>query len=314
MIIRPCYGGLRVGVGDLGTMGTREGADRSAILEPLLAWGVISASPFTFMRRPQPSSDWPESWQRSFYYDEQEVFGGASDHGYALAYQTRANTLLGLVKEAARPGSSVLDIAAAQGNFSLRLAEAGYEVTWNDLRGELADYVRLKHEIGTLHFLEGNVFELAETETYDIVLLAEVIEHVAHPDELLRKVRRLMRPGGALVLSTPNGRYFRNRLPRFSDVADPSIYEAHQFAPDADGHIYLLYPDEIRSLGAEADLAVEHFVTFCAPLTAGALGLRRVLPWLPATWVLGAEALSQRTPRWLRHRVHMGSAALLRPR
>ena len=38
----------------------------------------------------------------------------------------------------------MLDLAAGQGNFSLALAERGYRVTWNDLRGDLEGYVRLK--------------------------------------------------------------------------------------------------------------------------------------------------------------------------
>ncbi|MEO7724719.1 MAG: hypothetical protein ABIU29_08545 [Chthoniobacterales bacterium] len=35
-----------------------------------------------------------------------------------------------------------------------------YEVTWNDMRGELADYVRLKQEFGTIHFAPGNAFNI----------------------------------------------------------------------------------------------------------------------------------------------------------
>ena len=40
------------------------------------------------------------------------------------------------------------------------MAEMGYVVTWNDLRAELVDYVRMKRETGDLSFAAGNAFEL----------------------------------------------------------------------------------------------------------------------------------------------------------
>ena len=43
---------------------------------------------------------------------------------------------MALIEKYLVPGSRIIDIAAAQGNFSLHLAEAGYRVTWNDLRDD----------------------------------------------------------------------------------------------------------------------------------------------------------------------------------
>ena len=150
-------------------------------------------------------------------------------------------------------GGSILDVAGAHGNFTVPLAEKGYRVTWNDLRGELAGFVKLKYEYGHVEFAPGDIFKLASawTACFDGVLALEVIEHVAHPDQFIASMAAMLKPGGRLFVSTPNGRYIRNDLPRFSDCPDPSVYEAVQFKRNADGHIFLLDAAELLSMARD---------------------------------------------------------------
>lgn len=264
------------------------------------------------MRRVPLDTSWPDSWKLSHHYDQLEVFGAEARTGYVYAYDERRRRTLDLVKRAAPPPARVLDVAAAQGNFSLALAELGYDVTWNDLRAELADYVRLKHEKGTIHYAPGNAFELGFRETFDIILITEIIEHVAHPDRFLAEVAQMVKPGGHVVMTTPNGAYFMNTLPRFSDHPDPSVFESAQFQPNSDGHIFLLYEDEIRSLAAQAGLDVVDVETFANALTNGHMKTAGLLRVLPAGVVKGIERLTQRMP--FRSRQHTSLAVLLRKR
>jgi 2-polyprenyl-6-hydroxyphenyl methylase/3-demethylubiquinone-9 3-methyltransferase len=264
------------------------------------------------MRRVRAEATWPESWRLSYAYDLEEVYGEITHRGYAGAYRERRRHTLNLIAEVLPPGSRILDIAAAQGNFSIALAEMGYRVTWNDLRAELADYVRLKHERGDLAFAPGNAFDLPFERAFDAVLATEIIEHVAHPDRFLANVAALVRPDGHIVLTTPNGAYFRNRLPKFSDCPDPGVFEAGQFKPNADGHIFLLYPDELRDLSVRAGLELERLLLFTNPLTIGHVRTERLLGLLPASLVRAVEQGTRRLPLALHRRLMFQMGARLR--
>ncbi len=254
------------------------------------------------MKRPTFDENWPKSWKTSYSYDLEEVFGSVTNCGYAYAYQKRRAVTLRLVTEALPLGARILDVAAAQGNFSLALAELGYDVTWNDLREELADYVRLKYEFGAIQYAPSDAFALDPAEQkFDAALITEVIEHTAHPDQFLARIASLVRPGGYIIMTTPNGAYFRNHLPKFSECTDPAIYEDHQFKPDSDGHIFLLHPEEIEPLAVSAGLELERFALMTNPLTSGHMKTRLLLRAMPKSLVHQLENLSARLPEdWTR--------------
>jgi SAM-dependent methyltransferase len=65
----------------------------------------------------------------------------------------------------------------------------------------------------------------------DVVIMSEVIEHLVDPDRALAEVRRVLRPGGSLLLSTPNLAAWYNRgllalgfQPVFSEVSLRGVY------------------------------------------------------------------------------------------
>jgi 2-polyprenyl-3-methyl-5-hydroxy-6-metoxy-1,4-benzoquinol methylase len=266
------------------------------------------------MKRLTESAAWPESWRLSYTYDRLEVHGGEPRSGYEYAYRARKAHTLEFMQRLVPLGSRVLDVAAAQGNFTLTMAELGYDVTWNDFRAELADYVKAKHERGAVSYVPGNVLELAFDPPFDAVLLGEVIEHVAHPDRFLAKIAEFVRPGGWIILTTPNGGYMRNKLPRFSDCPNPEQYEALQFKPNSDGHIFLLHDDELARLSTAAGLDLREIRHFSNVLTNGHMKLAFLLKAIPTAVVDGLEGLTTKLPDRFARKVHAGTVAALQKR
>jgi 2-polyprenyl-3-methyl-5-hydroxy-6-metoxy-1,4-benzoquinol methylase len=267
------------------------------------------------MNWPLPfDTSWPESWQLSHLYDTLEL--GESPvprrRGYGYAWRNRQRRTMNLIQAVAEPPARVLDVAAAQGNLSIRLAEMGYEVAWNDLRSDLVDYVKLKWESGKIDYFAGNVFEVNFPELFDVVVATEIIEHVAHPDQFLAQLKTLVKPGGHLVLTTPNGEYFLNKLPKFSDCPDPSQYEAMQFKPNSDGHIFLLHRSEVADLTSNAGLQLVSCSVFNNPLTCGHRKTEHLLKLLPSCWVAMCERFTARFQGGLSARYNSHLDMLLR--
>lgn len=264
------------------------------------------------MKKINYDENWPDSWKYCYPYDQIEIYDEYSlnTRGYWYAYKNRQKSTLDLIKQSLPIGSSILDVAAAQGNFSLLLAEEGYKVTWNDLRDDLVDYVRLKYEKGNLNFAPGNVFDLDYENHFDGVLITEIIEHVAHPDDFLKKIAKLVKPGGYIIMTTPLGNYFLNDLPKFTEFRNPEIFESKQFGPNSDGHIFLLHEDETLILAEKAQLLKISQKIATNFLSNGHLKTKYLLKFMPKFFVKVFERFTLKLPKLIRLKLHNNIAVL----
>tara|TARA_B100000315_G_scaffold257974_1_gene308645 strand:- start:1053 stop:1727 length:675 start_codon:yes stop_codon:yes gene_type:complete len=106
-----------------------------------------------------------------------------------------------LVRESVPPAARILELGCGSGAFSRRLEDAGYYLTCCDMT---ADYFV---NWGSVSFVEADINDAFETQiegTFDAVIALEVIEHLENPWQFMRRVLKLVRPGGTVVVSTPN--------------------------------------------------------------------------------------------------------------
>lgn len=201
----------------------------------------------------------------------------------------------------------VLEIAAGDGFLASCLADTARSVTVNDIRPLTASLGRWKqgHRIQTK---VGDLFQLSGS--FDLVIANEVIEHVAHGDRFLRKVWELVKPGGYALITTPNGRNFRSRLPTYSQLSQPDreAMEARQFQPDADGHLYLYTPRELRTLARKVGFETANTTTAISPWISGEMGFRflpKGIALLPLYYFL------DRIARWVPGHVFFDTGLIL---
>lgn len=151
-------------------------------------------------------------------------------------------------------GAGVLDVACGAGLISIPLADAGYHVEGVDLaEGALAAARRRVPDGAVATFRTANALDLdAEDDSFDAVLLLDMLEHVDQPDRALAEAGRVVRPGGVVVFST------------FNQTPLAWLIAIHGFkfvVRDAPAHIHVwdlfIPPDTLRGHAADAGLAVE---------------------------------------------------------
>jgi SAM-dependent methyltransferase len=101
-------------------------------------------------------------------------------------------------------GDRVLDLGSGAGDFTAEIASAGFEVVGVDVAEAAISRARSRHP--ELDFrvapIDGPL--PLEDGAFDLVWASEVIEHVTDTARWLSEVRRVLRPGGRLLLTTPS--------------------------------------------------------------------------------------------------------------
>jgi SAM-dependent methyltransferase len=118
----------------------------------------------------------------------------------------RRASMLGLPR-----GAKVLDAPCGDGEVSIELAKLGFEVSGVDMVEELLPAAR--------EALDGR-FRLADMTrplpwpdaSFDLVLSVEGVEHLEDAFSFIREMHRLLKPGGILIVTTPNVISVRSRM------------------------------------------------------------------------------------------------------
>jgi 2-polyprenyl-3-methyl-5-hydroxy-6-metoxy-1,4-benzoquinol methylase len=143
----------------------------------------------------------------------------------ADAARGRADGLSGGVDRALR----VLDVGCGEGHFAAALMHTRAEVVAVDVAAEPLRRALARHPDLDARLVQPEAPLPLEDSSFDVVWAGETIEHVADTSRWLSELRRVLRSGGLLLLSTPD----HGPLSRLRLALSRGAFEAH-FDPRAD--------------------------------------------------------------------------------
>ena len=139
-----------------------------------------------------------------------------------------------------RPRDRALDIGCGAGDFTAAMADAGAHAIGVEVAQAAVERARARHP--GLEFrlvpIEGPL--PLEDSSFDLVWASEVIEHVDDTARWLSEVRRVLAPGGRLLVTTPS--HGRLRV---------ALGGVERFSEPLGDHLHLYTRNSLRSLLAE---------------------------------------------------------------
>jgi SAM-dependent methyltransferase len=115
------------------------------------------------------------------------------------AWERRRAMLL----DAVRAGERVLDLGCGAGRFVAALRDAGADPMGAEIAQAALDRAARNAPGADLRLLEADGSLPLEHASVDVVWCSEVLEHVPDTAHLLLEVRRVLRPGGRLLVTVP---------------------------------------------------------------------------------------------------------------
>ncbi len=174
-----------------------------------------------------------------------------------------------------RNGERLIDFGCGSGAFTIGAAKRGYQalgISWDERNQQVAaERARLCRQPET-HFEVFDLRRLGERKDwigqFEVALCLETIEHLLDDQALMRSMSACLKPGGRLLLTTPN------LLFRHISRSDSGPYPVVEDG----GHVRRGYsPAMLQELCDHAGLQVEHMSMCSGVLSQKITGLFRVL-------------------------------------
>lgn len=188
--------------------------------------------------------------------------GGATSQApdqYALKPKDGSHRVL-LEWLAGRPGSTVLDVGCFDGRFALHVSALGHHVVgidkveYDGVRDALAEFLEADLD---------NPLPSGLSRDFDVIVAADVLEHVAEPNELLTGLRDHLSPDGEILVSIPSISHW---YPRGRIAAGRFDYD--QRGPLDRGHLRFFTRRTMERMFAECGLRVVEWQPVGAPITS----------------------------------------------
>jgi len=162
-----------------------------------------------------------------------------------MTNQAIIRSVLDLLADVPAEGRRVLDVSCKRGEILKALKERGFAVQGTQFAADAPGVDGIPVDRG-VNLLNGLPYA---AETFDVVLLVEVIEHLENHRAALSELARVLKPGGILILTTPNVMRIKSRLHFFLTGYHKVRRRFVPFdTPLSEAHRYHNYPMELPIL------------------------------------------------------------------
>ena len=186
-----------------------------------------------------------------------------------------AHSLLQAAKELTGGTGRLLDIGSGRGEVLKAARELGWQAVGLEPSPRFAEYAA-KHSGAEVRreALEQSHFAAS---SFDVVILGAVLEHLYNPDQTIKEISRVLRPGGALFVDVPNEKglyFFVGNVYQRARGRDWVVNLAPTFPPF---HVFGFSPRSLRALLAKHGLKPERWQVYpgqaMVPARGGLIGL-----------------------------------------
>jgi SAM-dependent methyltransferase len=144
---------------------------------------------------------------------------------------SRQRLAIEMLEAATPPPAAVLDVGCATGEMAGRLLSRGYDVRGVDIAEPMV--ARARERWGADRFKVGDGERLPfDDNAFDGVVCLGVIEYQDADNRMLAEIRRVLKPGGCAVISTPNAispLYHLDRATLWLEAAAKPLYYAVKY-------------------------------------------------------------------------------------
>jgi SAM-dependent methyltransferase len=127
-------------------------------------------------------------------------------------------------------GKIVLDAACGEGYGAQLLSQTASRVTGVDISAEAVEHAEARYGSDRLSFACASCLDLPmEDKAVDVVVSFETLEHLAEHDELLIEFRRVLKPEGFLLMSSPDRKTYSDETGYSNPFHVRELYQ-HEFS------------------------------------------------------------------------------------
>lgn len=186
------------------------------------------------------------------YYGRYQTAHDEDEAAHRWQHETNLDLLA--AQGVAAPGR-LLDFGCGRGHLLRAARERGWSAVGYDVDPESVARVAREHDL-ELHAGDSLALDLP-AGAFDLVTMNHVLEHLKDPAPVIRRMRELLRPGGALLVAVPNIEGLSNRL-KLSLERMGLRRKGLGAYYDADHHLFYYTPDTLQGFLEREGFRIVH--------------------------------------------------------